>query len=212
MMYAKTAGAKLTKAFPSRKYLLSHLKDNKKNNGFWYNISWRSDLTYDFIREFKDHLYWAPLCSNGKLVFTDEFLDEFDDYIRWDKISENKVFDDEFIRRYASKLNFISMSRNQKLSEEIMNEYESSLDWSYVSLFQKMSDQFIKKHRDRLNIELMTCNRHVPKKFKKLMSDLIVKKKIRDRNWCYITSKEYDKGVQLMNSLKEVDKYFENVA
>ena len=49
------------------KYLQSRLSYNKRNNKIWENVSSMGDLTVDFVRQFKDRLYWEQLSWNKSI-------------------------------------------------------------------------------------------------------------------------------------------------
>lgn len=159
-MLPKTKFRKL-KPMPSYDYCLRH----RRNKVFWCEISNRHDLTYDFIREFKDSVDWRCLSSNANLVLTPEFIDEFEDRWSWPYISAYKNLELDDYRRYKDKLHWSNICRNQKMSEEILREFEENLDWQNVSVWQKLSEKFIEDNLDRLNIQNITINQKLSEKF-----------------------------------------------
>ena len=61
-----------------------------------YGISTNKKLSEDFIREFKDKVYWSSISVYQKL--SEDFIREFKDEVSWDYISSNQKLSEDFIR------------------------------------------------------------------------------------------------------------------
>ena len=122
-MLAKTKLRKLNKPFPSHEYCVRHYR----NKLLWMDISNRHDLTYDFIREFKDSIYWNNISSSFNLVLDDQFIEEFKDKLNWHFISSYKKLETKDLRRYKDRLNWGNISRCQKLTDEQIREFDQKM-------------------------------------------------------------------------------------
>jgi len=70
---------------------------------------------------------WKYISQNiSKLP--EEFIEEYNDYIYWEYISENQPLSEEFIERHANKVN-----------------------WEGIFKYQTLSKEFIEKHKDKIN-------------------------------------------------------------
>ena len=129
-MIPKTKLRKLNKPLPSYDYCLRH----SRNKILWNEISNRHDLTYDFIREFKDSINWRCISGSANLVLSPDFISEFDDRLTWSYISAYKNLELDDYRRYKEKLYWGNVCRNQKMSEQVLREFREDLDWNNVSV------------------------------------------------------------------------------
>ncbi len=63
-------------------------------------------------------------------------VEEFQDKVDWDYISEYQKLSEEFIREFQNKVDWIYISQYQKLSEEFRKEFELEIpknNWLYTS-------------------------------------------------------------------------------
>lgn len=108
------------------------------SSGSWLNISFYKYLPENFIRKYKDKVYWTFISAHQKL--SEELIREFQDKVDWSRIS-----------------------RNQVLSENFIIEFENNVDWHNIALFQKLSLKFIKDNIEKFNIYVLLQNKNISK-------------------------------------------------
>ena len=84
----------------------------------WEFVSYRCDLSMDFIRKFQLKVHWFNISAFQYL--SEDFLREFQNKVGWDEISYS-----------------------QKLSLEFISEFNDKLDWVYISAHMEMPEEFI---------------------------------------------------------------------
>lgn len=108
--------------------LIETLQLNCSIKEFKHKVSWqgiglnRIQLSTDFIREFKEYVYWNNI-SIYQYLSEDEII-EFQDRVNWRSISHHKCY----------------------LSEEFLWKYRDKIDWywTYASLLNRyFSEDFI---------------------------------------------------------------------
>lgn len=160
-MKFKTKPRKITKPLPEHEFCMRHLC----NSIMWHEVSGRSDLKEDFIREFQNSISWMAISGSVNLVLDDNFLMEYENKLNWDWISSYKGLETKDLRRWKHKLNWKNVSRNQKLTEEDIREFSYLLDWDTISSWQKLSESLMDDMIDHLNIESLTCYQKLSEKF-----------------------------------------------
>lgn len=197
------------------KYLQSRLSRNYRNDTIWANVSASGDIDIDFIRQFKDRLNWKNLCWNHNVNFTEEFIEEFADYIDWRNVSNSVSLPDKLIFKYADKLYFNQMAKWNcwNLSEAVVDRFGDQMDWGYISFKMTMSNSFIKRHRNKLGIDFLDMNPNIPTKLFKLLEKLREEGKFKAHQYYEGTGMKeiYEEAVKKFNSLPEIDEYFAKV-
>ena len=77
-----------------------------------------------------------------------EYIRNNVDQVNWKLIVEKDKLSDEFIDEFHQYLDWLRISVYQKLSEDIMNRYASQLNWYCISTWQNLSEEFIKSHQN----------------------------------------------------------------
>lgn len=143
-----------------------------------YNISL---LKHDiqFIRKYKDYLNWEIISSWQKL--TQDAIEEFTNYVVWEKIFCHQTLSNNFIRKHIDKINdydWESICNFQNLDEQFLKEYKEHIVWhtiiikhpdipetffedkeikSYIKMQQltqrPLSEDFIRRHKDEFNAQ-----------------------------------------------------------
>ena len=110
---------------------MKHFKDIKKKI-YWEeyynpNFDWSNDTFYidnklseDFIREFKDEVYWEMISKYQTL--SEDLIREFKDDVDWWYISKYQTLSEDFIREFKEKIDWHMISKYQTLSKEFKNE------------------------------------------------------------------------------------------
>lgn len=128
------------------------------NNNDWNSISKRN-LTDDFIEEFQEKLNWDLLSQLHTL--SRSFIKKYMNILNWKCVSMNKSLTDELIYIYKDKLDWRTISRYQNLSENLIDKYNHLLNWENISMFQNLSTQSIIKYKNNLNIlKLLEYNKY----------------------------------------------------
>lgn len=100
-----------------------------------------------------ENLNWSSICETEKL--SEEFMNEFSEYLEWNTIVVHQKLSEVFIYRYENELDWTLISEYQKLSEVFMSENCEDLDWFKLGYAQKMSDEFIIKHQEDIDWEAL---------------------------------------------------------
>lgn len=70
--------------------------------GGWKYISTYMNLPFEFIREFKDKLYWDRLVYN--IPYDEEFIEEFEDRLNWKVLFLKYTFSNEFLCKHQDRI------------------------------------------------------------------------------------------------------------
>lgn len=90
--------------------------DYKSNSDIdWVRVSFRYCLSEDFIRKYKDYLYW-------------------------DYVSQYQPMSEKFMKEHKNYLSFKYISSYQILSWDFMMEFKDKLDWEKISRYQPFID------------------------------------------------------------------------
>lgn len=94
----------------------------------WWDISCHSELSLDFIREFKENLNWPILLMCH--YFSEEFIGEHACYIDWNArdLYERCIFSEGFIENFKEFINWKHMYDIQGLSIELQIKYSEYLE------------------------------------------------------------------------------------
>lgn len=127
------------------------LRNNALNGKYvnWNYISKYMILSEDFIREFKDKVYWYNICENQTL--SEDFIKEFSNYVNWAKISYYQLLSEDFIEQFSDKVDWFNISYSQKLSEKFINKFSNKIYWHKLN-YDNLSENFIINNIDKINI------------------------------------------------------------
>ena len=106
-------------------------------------------LPDEFVSKFKDKLIWSKICSDSDLSF--DFLKEFKDYIYWDVVSNKVIKKDggfDFLLEMKEKINWNRLLKTFNFTEDVLYVLfcELSLNkevWKTLVEEQDLSDTFI---------------------------------------------------------------------
>lgn len=145
------------------------------NKGSWDNISSRTDITTDFMLEYKKDLNWSilsPLIDltsfdlskknplfgylNWDGISANKTLTHKDiasnlDLINWGVLSESSITDTEIITNYHDNLDFDKIKKNEKISKSDKEYYYDLIDWESMVMSGKISSSTATEFKDRLN-------------------------------------------------------------
>ena len=125
----------------------------------WLNISFRRDLSEEFILQFHEYLNLENLNIR---VITNKIIDTFSDKMDWNKVSGYKGISDEIIEKYQTKLHWGNLTTHRKLSEEEFDRYKIHFKEISVRYLDKVSRNFLKKYEKQLDWKEVSCCRQAP--------------------------------------------------
>lgn len=103
----------------------------------WNSVSENKELTSDVIDTFKDKINWnvfVNCCPALRSIATVDFLKKYKDAIFWEDFNERLGVDveTEMLQEFANRLNwrFVSQSQKIKFTEELVRKYEDKWFWS----------------------------------------------------------------------------------
>lgn len=152
------------------------------------------------IRDYQDHLNWELLSGNENLNWTQEFIIEFEEKLKWNSlgIKYNKSFlwNERSILTLANKIGWsIVSSFRIPFNEEFIEKHLDKWDWSDKHFEQHMSGLscnenllwskvFIEKHKELINWDALCFN-------KKIVFDITFISNYKDYiNWHYLSIDE----------------------
>ena len=106
----------------------------------------------------KEGIKWRELnwCSiSERLYLSEEFMEEFSEYLEWNAIAVRQKLTERFIYKYGNELDWGLISQYQTLSEKFMSNNSEDLNWASLCYNQKMSDDFIIKHQKDIDWEAL---------------------------------------------------------
>ena len=133
---------------PERPELLEIIENFMANN--------ETNITEDFVNKYMDVIMshddpdyiWEIISHNIKL--SNEFIDKFNQQIRWDMIIENKL-SPEILYKYQDRINWKTASKTQKIPEDLIIKYADKVDWKDISKYQTLSEDFLLRYKDKLD-------------------------------------------------------------
>ena len=129
------------------------------NDVNWEEISSKTYLSEDFIREFKNKLNWDEISQIQTLSET--FIAEFQDKVDWLSISFYQILSENFIRKFQDKVDWEIISMCQTLSEDFIKEFQEKVDWDSISGYQTLSENFIREFSDKVDWSEISNNCHL---------------------------------------------------
>ena len=148
--------------------LFGTVGDDENENGTmtgqeWYNVSTKQNLSFDFINDNKDKLFWSKVCKFT--IFGDDEIRQFSTYVDWD-----------------------SVCQYQNLSESIMSEFFDKINWHIAVVNQnRISDEILKRVIDEHKYLIDAIQ-----EYQHLSEDIIRYISIHSRvNWYLITNHQY---------------------
>ena len=98
-----------------------------------------------------DFQYYDFLHISTHRILSEDFIEEFQDYVHWPSICEYQQLSEEFIEKMGKHIIWDLICQHQKLSRKFIETHMDKLDYYDVISFQKLSDYFIYKHFVRYN-------------------------------------------------------------
>lgn len=111
---------------------------------------------YDLKCEVKDFAAmadWYSICVNHRTL-SEDFIEEFKDYVRWDCVSYYQVLSDDFIKKFLHRIDWFYICERQCLSEDVILEFLNNCTTHLpytISKHQKLSIEFVRKNFNLLN-------------------------------------------------------------
>ena len=120
----------------------------------WEEISRVKELSWNFIRRFKDKISWEDLCEVKD--FPSYIIEEFIDKVDWEGIAWNSNLSVATMEKYFDKLNPTTLLINQKLPEQFIVDHSDIFFTKLERLFtfQKVSETFIRNIIPLLSINI----------------------------------------------------------
>lgn len=126
----------------NNKYINKIRKNPKKFN--WDEISADNILSEEFIEEFQDYVDWTHISLYQKL--SEDFIIKFQDKVNWVNICLMQNLSENFIRNFKHKVFWHNIFRVQKLSKEFIIEfYDTFVQYSESFLMNEKIDEDIKE-------------------------------------------------------------------
>jgi hypothetical protein len=107
------------------------------------------DKIINYVKNNISTVCWFDLCRYYPM--SEQFIDTFKDYLRWDIVSSSQKLSENVIEKYQDKVDWSRISEYQKLSESFIERYWDKLDHRKIQRYQELSENFIRKHIDWLD-------------------------------------------------------------
>lgn len=131
----------------------------------WDKISFRNDLSFDFVDEYAYHLNWDILSRHN--VMNISFLKRYQDIINWESISGMMSFiefqDYDVFEEFGHKLDWNKISKWAMMCEEFVDRFSHKVNWNVLSSYQNLTTFLIHKYYDRINWNLYKACHQIEK-------------------------------------------------
>jgi hypothetical protein len=138
-----------------RKKLLLELhitqNENSINSSLWDLLTERTELSEEFIEEFKEELDWPKISRFQKL--SENFIRKYKEEVNWEDIRKFQKLSENFIEEHQNVVDWYYISEYQTLSESFIQKFDKKVDWNYISMYQKLSGDFIEENKNKLDWE-----------------------------------------------------------
>ena len=148
-----------------------------EQRSFWRNIS-TNDLCADFLRHFQEKLAWELVssCNNSLTLDT---IEEFEDKIQFNKLTQNRCLTTEMFLIYQDRLNKKYVSC-KIMGEDYLIENKDKYDFGWCSISDNchdFSNNFFSKCSDKLYWwRISRWNQNINEEFIQLFHDQL--------DWC----------------------------
>lgn len=126
----------------------------RENDDLIYAIDYNNVIfTEQFLREFENDIHWIAVNDHQKITI--DFIREYKDILDtgfWDWISWNFDLTNQFIDEFANKLNWKIIS-GKGLTEDIILKYIDRIDWTNISTRSNLSEEFVRAFREYISWE-----------------------------------------------------------
>ena len=124
-------------------------------NEYWREVSKMKDLSEDFIKINKHHLFFPEICRNypNLSLPTIHILRK---YIDWENlIIYHEIIDLDFISEHNDLIPWDKISKNRALTYDKIEHYKLFLNWDILSEYRSFGPNKIELFYDRLNLALI---------------------------------------------------------
>ncbi|MEM9981002.1 MAG: hypothetical protein AAF734_00810 [Bacteroidota bacterium] len=138
----------------------------------WYYLSSRHRFSSEAIEQLKDKINWDELLRNQTGCITEEIIERYKDYFKWDVAYAWQPMSEALIRRLI-KANCVdwyklSVYQNPVLSMAFFEEFEDNIYWDKIQptnsknrlygeyAYERFSEDFIKKFSHKLDWYLIS--------------------------------------------------------
>lgn len=119
-------------------------------------LSYREDLSIDFIRKYSDRFSWKILCLNK--IFLESEIEEFINLIDWSSITISHDLSREFLDKHKDRIDIKYLKlQNVDLNSDNWIEYSKNIeeDRKNREEFYKFNDEYLKKDREEIYKKLV---------------------------------------------------------
>lgn len=137
---------------------------NNFDSGVWDTISYDGSFSDNFLNEFQEYINWDIICYYN---LSEDSIRKFKHKVNWDHVSQ-KALSEDFAREFQDQINWDILSEVYanlgKLSESFIIEFQEKLSWDVISC-QKLSQKFIHEFKDKLDWKQVVKNNKLSTKF-----------------------------------------------
>lgn len=171
------------------KYFEDNIHRFKTDSLCWYHLSERSDLTFEFINKYLEHLSFPLYFQNSAMTYSNlmyfmprminRYCNQFNDHS--DKMQENirrntlclywawhSEHDSiEILKEHVNEINFHSdhIYKNPNMTIEFLKTHLDKVNWKYLCEYVKADVEFLEKHLDKIHWNELCENTHIPVEF-----------------------------------------------
>jgi hypothetical protein len=167
---------------------MSHTTGNRN----WDTISSSSHITEDLLRILSYHINFDEIT----IPLTEEFVDEFNDKIKWTTLKLVKPASYEFIEKYKNKIAWFRITRIHHIDDKLVYLFSDFIEWDYLMRNGYLDNDTIIKYADKFNAK-----------------ELSIYAKLSESDITLFLSKRYDldfRAISITQRLSEpfIEKWF----
>lgn len=103
-------------------------------------LSYRENLSIDFIRDNKERFYWNILCLNK--IFSENEIEEFEEYVSWTSLMISHSLTESFLLKHKSRidvkfLNLQNISKDNSDFKEMWEKHSKIVNNKILSIEDK---------------------------------------------------------------------------
>ena len=108
----------------------------------------RNQLLLDVITsDINNYVDWTYISRSPESNLSEDFMREFKYNIDWSYALIHQKMSENFIREHKDFVNWCSISKYQKLSEDFIREFADKVDWNMIFEYQNISENFINEFK-----------------------------------------------------------------
>jgi hypothetical protein len=181
---------------------------SKLSNNQIYEIEKLRKFDKDLILKYAYKVHWYHISQTD---LTEEEIDYFKNYLKWDVLFSKRKLSIELLRKYNKKIDWKYASNNSTLTKDIIDEFHESIDWSVFSFSPCLTEPILEKYGDKIDWAGAPISKKVSEKFLLKHKDEIFNKDPKNKGKYHVSLRERKFSEGFLEQIKDLILDFESI-